>query len=186
MALFVSTQESDVHLGQPRSLRGKKKEKDKKFQIIPVKIFVPKEHPRALLADPIVNALDDTLQYLDHAQVQGQLPKIHQGPYKMTIYLPGNSAAERRHNLSKKPELLLQGVTMQHVQIVASDAHYLITTKLKVPWKSIEQSGQVAVLCETSVIAYFEAEQTELEIPEAEEKAEKTPKQGGRRGMIKD
>lgn len=151
-------------------MRGRKKEKDKKFQIVPVKIFVPKENPRGLLVDPIVNALDDTLQYLDHAQVQGQLPKLHQGPYKMEIYLPGNSASERRHNLSKSPELVLQGVTMQHVQIVASDAHYLITTKLKVPWKSNEQAGNVAVLCETSVVAYFEAEQTELEIPETEGK----------------
>lgn len=188
MGLFVSTQEIDVHLGEPKSQKGRgKKDKGKRFQILPIKIFIPSEHPRGSLAEPITNAVDDALNYLEGAKVQGALTKIHQGPYILSIYLTGKSAEERNKSLSGKPALVLKGVTLGAVTIIAEENHYTIQTKLKVPWKNVEQAGELSGLCDTGVVVYFVAEQIELELGEKEEeKAEKPAKRSGSRGMIKD
>lgn len=162
MGLFVSTQEINMLLGKPQAVR----KKADRFQIVPVRFFIPTDRPRGFLAHGIHEALIEAEAHLEKPKVKGNLPEHLRGPYLLTVYEKGQTQEEEKLILSKEPRINLQGVMLDEVELKSTKEFYKLSTKLVIPWRDIEQAGEVDGLGESQFMVYVSSEQEELPLEE--------------------
>ena len=161
--LFISQQEIDATLGKSHTeLRGKKEKT--RYQIMPTKLFIETDRPKAFLVKDVISTLIKAGQYFENPQVQGSLPDHLAGPYIVSIFLKGQSDTEQSELLEGTPQLAIQGVMLEGVVLTAKDNFTVIHTKMVVPWKDIEYAGALDALSESNVMVFFESQQEELDL----------------------